>query len=122
MAENELLSMLAYCIFLAGAARSFRTDGDRSPALIMASGIGLDVVLAVLPMPGITAFRGPGQIMNAGIAAGIALGGITWVIFVVALAMRAVRKTALFHALIAAVQVVWFIACVSFLIGMYKFA
>lgn len=121
MAVNELLAMCAYCIFLTGAARSFRTGGDRTSILIMASGIGLDVVMAVLPMMGISAFRGPEQAMNAGIIAGIALGGITWISFVVALVLRSLKKTAAFHVLVAAAQVLWFIAYVSFLTGMYKF-
>jgi hypothetical protein len=88
----------------------------------MVCGIGLDVVLAVLPMLGITAFRGPEQIMNAGIVAGIALGGITWIIFVIALALRALKKSGPFHILTGAAQVLWFVAFVSFLLGMYKFA
>lgn len=122
MAANELVSMCAYCIFLIGAARSFRTNGERGSILIMVCGIGLDAVLALLPMVGITAFRGPEQVMNAGIIGGIALGGITWIIFVIALVLRAVKKTGPFHVLIAAAQVLWFVSYVSFLLGMYKFA
>ena len=121
MAVNELLAMAAYCIFLTGAARSFRTNGDRASVLIMLCGVGLDVVLAVLPMLGISPFRGPEQAMNPGIVAGIALGGITWISFVVALVLRALKKTVLFHAVIGEAQVLWFIAYVSFVMGMYKF-
>jgi hypothetical protein len=122
MAVNELLSICAYCIFLTGAARSFRTNGDRSSVWIMACGIGLDAVLALLPMAGITALRGAQPAMNAGIIAGIILGATTWTVFAAALILRAVKKTGAYHALIAAAQVTWFIAYVSFLLGMYKFA
>ena len=122
MAANELLSICAYCMFLIGAARSFRTGGDRVSVRIMACGIGLDAVLALLPMLGITALRSAEPVMNAGIIAGIILGATTWSIFAAALILRAVNKTRLYHALIAAAQVTWFIAYVSFLLGMYKFA
>ena len=57
MAPNELVSICAYCIFLIGAARSFRTNGSISSVWIMVCGIGLDAVLAILPMVGITALR-----------------------------------------------------------------
>lgn len=122
MALNELLSMCAYCIFLIGAARSFMTNGDRGSVLIMICGIGLDAVLALLPMAGITALRSADPVMNAGIIGGIVLGGTTWIVFAAALVLRAVKKTGLFHVLIAAAQVLWFISYVSFLLGMYKFA
>ncbi len=121
MAVNELLSILAYCIFLIGAARSFRTNGDRG-VVIMICGIGLDAVLAILPMLGITALRSAQSVMNAGITGGIALGTFTWIIFAVALILRAIKKTTAYHRLIATAQVTWFIAYVSFLLGMYKFA
>ncbi len=122
MAVNELLSILAYCIFLVGAARSFRTNGDRGSVWIMVCGIGLDAVLAMLPMLGITALRSAQPVMNAGITGGIALGTFTWIIFAVALILRAIKKTTAYHRLIATAQVTWFIAYVSFLLGMYKFA
>jgi len=122
MAVNELLSILAYCIFLVGAARSFRTNGDRDSVVIMICGIGLDAVLAILPMLGITALRSAQPVMNAGIMGGIALGTFTWIIFAVALILRAIKKTTMYHRLIATAQVTWFIAYVSFLQGMYKFA
>ena len=122
MAANELLSILAYCIFLIGAARSFRTNGDRGSVWIMVCGIGLDAVLAMLPMLGITALRSAQPVMNAGITGGIALGTFTWIIFAVALILRAIQKTTAYHYLIATAQVTWFIAYVSFLLGMYKFA
>jgi hypothetical protein len=122
MAVNELISILAYCIFLIGAARSFRTNGNISSVWIMVCGIGLDAVLSMLPMVGITALRGPEQAMNAGILGGIILGSTTWIIFAVALILRAVKKMSLYHTLIGAAQVLWFIAYVSFILGMHKFA
>jgi hypothetical protein len=122
MGANELLSILAYCIFLVGAARSYRTDGDIHSVWIMVCGIGLDAVLAMLPMVGINILRGPEQAINAGIVGGIVLGGTTWIIFIVALILRAVKKKAVYHGLIGTAQVTWFIAYVSFLLGMYKFA
>jgi len=122
MAANELISILAYCIFLIGAARSFRTDGSVSSIWIMVGGIGLDAVLAILPMVGITALRGPEQAINAGIIGGIVLGSTTWIIFAVALVLRAVKKKTVYHALIGTAQITWFIAYVSFLMGMHKFA
>jgi hypothetical protein len=122
MAVNEILSTCAYCIFVLGAARSFRTNGDRNSVWIMVCGIGLDAVLALLPMAGITALRSAEPVMNAGIIGGIVLGGFTWVTFGVALILRAVKRTGVYHILIAAAQVLWFIAYVSFLLGMYKFA
>jgi len=121
MALNELLSISAYCIFLIGAARSFRSNGDMRSVWIMVCGIGLDAVLALLPMMGFSALRDPEQAMNAGIIGGIVLGAITWSIFAVALILRAAKKTGLYHGLIGAAQVLWFIAYVSFLLGMYKF-
>ena len=122
MAPNELVSICAYCIFLIGAARSFRTNGDIRSVWIMVCGIGLDAVLAMLPMVGITALRSAEQVMNAGIIGGIVLGTTTWTIFAIALIVRALKKTTAYHGLIGAAQVLWFIAYVSFLLGMYKFA
>lgn len=122
MAANELLSLIAYCIFLIGAARSFKTDGDIASVWIMVCGIGLDAVLALLPMFGITALRAEQPAMNAGIIGGIVLGAITWIIFTCALILRAVEKKGLYHYLIGTAQVLWFIAYVSFLLGMHKFS
>ena len=122
MAANELLSILAYCIFLTGAARSFRTNGNSASVWIMVCGIGLDAVLALLPMVGIDILRGPQQAMNVGILGGIMLGSFTWIIFGIALIMRAIKKTSAYHSLIGTAQVTWFIAYVSFLLGMYKLA
>jgi hypothetical protein len=122
MAANELLSLIAYCIFLTGAARSFRTDGDITSVGIMVGGIGLDAVVAILPMAGVTALRGGEPSINAGIIGGIVLGSTTWTIFTVALILRAKKKKAAFHGLIGTAQVLWFIAYVSFLLGMYKFS
>jgi len=83
--------------------------------------IGLDAVLALLPMAGITALRSAKPVMNSGIIGGIVLGGVTWTSFGTALILRAAKKTGLYHILTAAAQVLWFIAYVSFLLGIYKF-
>jgi hypothetical protein len=121
MILSQILYILAYCIFLIGAAKSFRENGSKTGVWIMGGGVLLDFLMSVLPMMGVKALSSGIRGTNAVIIFAIIFGFIVWMLFLVALVAWRKRKLPLFHSLITAVEVCWFIDFISFLYGMYKF-
>lgn len=116
-----ILSILAYGVFLAGAAKSFRDNGSTAAVRIMQAAIGLDMVLSFLPMFGVKSLEADIKAFNSMLIFAIISGLCVWILFFIALFLRRKGRMNLYHPLIAASEIGWFISFVSFLYGMYKF-
>ncbi len=121
MSLNEILYIVAYSVFLAGASVSFRQNGSRLSVGIMTAGVVLDVLVSILPLMGVKALSMNVGGTNAAIVFGIALGFVVWLLYGVALVLRAMHKMERYHTVIAVVEILWFIDFISFLYGIYKF-
>ncbi len=121
MELNQILYIVAYCIFMAGAARSFRDNGSTLSVWIMSGGVLLDFLMSILPVLGVKALSSDLKGKNGVIIFAIAFGFAVWSLYIVALVVRKKGSRPLFHALIAVVEIAWFIDFISFLYGMYKF-
>jgi hypothetical protein len=117
-----ILSIVAYCAFLAGAAKSFRDNGSTASVRIMLAGISLDMLLSFLPMFGVKSLGADIKVFNNMLIFAIASGLCVWIIFFIALAMRRKQRLNIYHNLIAATEIGWFLSFVAFLYGMYKFS
>jgi hypothetical protein len=121
MTLSETLYSIAYCIFIVGAARSYRDNGSLFSVLIMSCAVALDFLVSMLPMMGISALKMNLPGTNAVIIFGIVFGFVVWLLFLAALWLRKARRLPAFHAIITLTQVAWFIDFIAFLYGIYKF-
>jgi hypothetical protein len=118
----EIIYLAAYCLFMLGAARSFRDNGSKSSVLIMTLGYLTDVVISLLPMTGIPFFQTGTVGTNPLIGFAIGFGIITvWLVYPVALIFWKKGKSGLFHFFIAFIEVCWFIDIVLFVYGEFRF-
>ena len=119
MSLNEGLYLIAYCTFLVGASKSFRDNGSSVSVCIMLCGIILDVAVSMLPLAGVQSLKMNADGSNTLIMAAVALGVFVWLLFIAALLLRRSGSLARYHALITAVEVLWFIDYLMFLYGVY---
>jgi hypothetical protein len=118
---NEILYIIAYCIFLTGASMSFRQNGSRRSVGIMTCGVVIDFLVSMLPVMGVQLFKMEVQGTNAAIIFGIAFGFVVWLLFLAALVIRKRGNMSLYHTLITIIELAWFVDFISFLYGLYKF-
>ncbi len=121
MTLNEILYIIAYCLFLAGAAKSFRDNGSALAVRIMSAGVALDFLVSMLPVAGVAALKMDIRGSNGVIVAAIVFGFVVWVLFVAALLVRRAGRMKAFHVLIGVTEIAWFIDFITFLYGIYKF-
>ena len=121
MEWNQILYIIAYCTFMAGAAKSFRDNGSTLSVWIMSGGVILDFLMSILPALGAKALSSNLKGTNGVIIFAIAFGFAVWFTYIAALIVRKKGNKPLFHLLIAMVEISWFIDFISFLYGMYKF-
>jgi hypothetical protein len=121
MELNQILYIVAYCTFMAGAAKSFRDNGSTLSIWIMSSGVILDFLLSMLPVLGVKALSSNLKGTNGIIIFAIVFGFVVWLIYISALIVRKKGNKPLFHVLIAVAEISWFIDFISFLYGIYKF-
>jgi hypothetical protein len=121
MTLNEILYIIAYCLFLAGAAKSFRDNGSAPAVRIMFAGVALDVLVSMLPVAGVAALKMDVKGSNGAIVAAIVFGFMVWMLFVAALLVRRAGRTKAFHVLIGVTEIAWFVDFITFLYGIYKF-
>jgi hypothetical protein len=119
MSITEMLYTLAYCVFLAGAAKSFREQGSRASVLLMSAGVLIDFLVSMLPLAGVQALKMNLEGTNAVITFAIALGFVVWLLFFTALFLRYKGRMGWYHGLITAVEICWFIDFIAFLYGSY---
>ena len=119
----EIVYLSAYCLFMLGAAMSFRDNGSKSSVVIMTLGYLADVGISLLSMTGIPFFQADTKGINAVTSFAIVFGIITvWLGYPVALILWKKGKSGLFHFLIAFVEVCWFIDVVLCVYGRFMFA
>jgi nitric oxide reductase large subunit len=118
---SQILFITAYCIFMAGAAKSFRDNGSTISVWIMSGGVMLDFLMSMLPVLGVKALSSNLKGTNGVIIFALVLGFLVWLTYVAALIVRKRGNKPLFHVLIAVTEISWFIDFISFLYGMYKF-
>ena len=54
LSPNQYIYALAYCVFIVGAAKSFRDNGSKLSLWIMGSGLFIDVLTSILyPVMGV---------------------------------------------------------------------
>lgn len=121
MTINEILYTIAYCIFIYGASKSFRENGSSRSVAIMLCGISLDFLVSMLPLAGVDFLKMKLEGTNSVIIFAIGLGFCVWILFAVALIIRKKGNLDLYHRLITAVQIAWFIDFIMFLWGIYAF-
>ena len=121
MTLSESLYALAYCVFTAGAAGSYRNKGSRFSVWVMSCAVLFDFLVSMLPLMGVSALKMnlPGS--NGVIVFGIVFGFVVWLLFLTALWLRRAGRISAFHGLITVTQIAWFIDFISFLYGIYKF-
>jgi hypothetical protein len=118
---GQILYIIAYCTFMAGAAKSFRDNGSTLSVRIMSGGVILDFLMSILPVLGVKALSSNLKGTNGVIIFAIVFGFVVWLTYIAALIVRKKGNKPLFHLLIAVVEISWFIDFISFLYGMYKF-
>jgi len=121
MSINEIIYIIAYCIFLFGASMSFRQNGSRMSVGIMTCGVAVDFLVSMLPVMGVRLFKMEMRGTNPAIIFGIAFGFVVWLLFLAALVIRRRGNMRLYHVLITVTEISWFIDFISFLYGIYKF-
>jgi hypothetical protein len=117
--SGDFIYLIAYCIFLVGAANSFQNNVPQSSIWTMSVAVVIDFLGSVLPVMRVKslAINLPG---NPAIAVAIFLGILVWLLFLFALFIWKIRKIRLFHGIILSIEVIWFIDYVLLLYGVYK--
>jgi hypothetical protein len=117
--SGDFIYLIAYCLFLIGAANSFQNNVPQSSIWTMSVAVLIDFLGSVLPVMRVKslAINLPG---NPAITAAIFLGILVWLLFLFALFIWKIKKIRLFHFIILSIEVIWFIDYVLLLYGVYK--
>ncbi len=117
--RGDIEYIIAYCIFLIGASISFQKNAPRSSLIVMATGVAIDFLVSVLPLMKLKsmAIDIPS---NLAIVSGIFLGIFVWLLFLAAVFVWTIKKFPLYHFLITAIEIIWFLDFILFLYGIYK--
>jgi len=117
--NDDFIYLIAYCIFLIGAANSFQNNVPQSSIWTMSVAVVIDFLGSVLPVMRVKslAINLPG---NPAITVAIFLGILVWLLFLFALFIWKIKKIRLFHFIILSIEVIWFIDYVLLLYGVYK--
>jgi hypothetical protein len=116
---SEQLVIVAYSLFLAGSARSFRTEGDISSRLVMTLAVLLDMLAALLPSIGLQDQMPLTEERKPLISAAVMAGVFVWVLFGTSLAVYSPKRLGWYHALLLVIEIVWFIDVMMFMYGAY---
>jgi hypothetical protein len=117
--SGDFIYIIAYCLFLIGAANSFQNNIPQSSIWTMSVAVVIDFLGSVLPVMRVKslAINLPG---NPAITAAIFLGILVWLLFLFSLFAWKIKKIRLFHFIILSIEVIWFIDYVLLLYGVYK--
>ena len=117
--SGDFIYIIAYCLFLIGAANSFQNNIPQSSIWTMSVAVVIDFLGSVLPVMRVKslAINLPG---NPAITAAIFLGILVWLLFLFSLFAWKINKIRLFHFIILSIEVIWFIDYVLLLYGVYK--
>ena len=104
-----------------GAGWSFRSNGARAAVAVLALGAIMDFSLTGLVMwgPEIFSFGISGS--NFAVELGAILGGVVWLLVTGSILAWWRERRPLFHGLVMAGQIVWFIDYLAFLYGIHAY-
>jgi len=116
----DIICFAAFCVFLVGASLHSRGIRQTRALWFMVAGILTDFFTTILPNSGCKSLAiGIGS--NPEIVAAIVLGVLVWTLFLAAVFVRIMGKTALFHGMITLIKVIWFVDLVLFVYGVYHY-
>jgi len=117
--SGDFIYLIAYCIFLIGAANSFQNNVPQSSIWTMSVAVVIDFLGSVLPVMRVKslAINLPG---NPAITVAIFLGILVWLLFLFALFIWKIKKIRLFHVIILSIEIIWFIDYDLLLYGVYQ--
>jgi hypothetical protein len=117
--NDDFIYLIAYCIFLIGAANSFQNNVPQSSIWTMSVAVAIDFLGSVLPVMRVKslAINLPG---NPALTVAIFLGILVWLLFLFALFIWKIKKIRLFHFIILSIEIIWFLDYVLLLYGVYK--
>jgi hypothetical protein len=117
--NDDFIYLIAYCIFLIGAANSFQNNVPQSSIWTMSVAVVIDFLGSVLPVMRVKslAINLPG---NPALTVAIFLGILVWLLFLFALFIWKIKKIRLFHFIILSIEIIWFLDYVLLLYGVYK--
>ncbi|HWR01614.1 MAG TPA: hypothetical protein VN371_07085 [Chlorobaculum sp.] len=117
---SELLSLIAYCLFLAGAALSFQTGGSLNARLMMSAAVILDMLMALLPSLGILPPISHPGVNKILVMCGVFLGFLVWILFAIAIFLHLQHRYEPYHAVILAVEILWLVDLMVFLYAVHR--
>jgi hypothetical protein len=116
----EIIYFMAFGLFLLGSALSFRENGSLRAVMIMSCGVLADMVARMLPLAGFASSPVSMGITNSFIAFAVTFGMATaWPAYLLALLFWKRGRTSVFHWMIAAIEMVWFMDIILLLYGLY---
>ena len=119
---TEIICFAAYGLFLLGAAGSFRDNGSRRSVLLMTIGVLAYVNTFLLPVNGTSILQLSLTGSNPVLFFAAILGVLTvWLPFPAALILWRRGSQAVFHFMVAAIEICWFAAVVLLVYGLYRF-
>ncbi len=118
MSPYDILYILAYMLFLCGAALACRGVWQKQALWIMGAGMLINFFGTVIPNPGFQSLAiGIGS--NAAIVWAISLGVAVWAVFLAAVFVRLMGRKKLFFWLIVCIKISWLADLILFIYGVY---
>lgn len=118
MSPYDTLYILAYMLFLCGAALACRSVRQKEALWIMGAGMLINFFSTVIPNPGCQSLAiGIGS--NGAIIWAITLGVAVWAAFLAAVFVRLMGRKELFFSLIICIKLCWFADLILFIYGVY---
>ena len=121
MSLSELLYGIAFCTYMVGAGWSFRSNGRPAAVAILALGALMDFSVTGLVMFGPEMFSFGITGSNFAIELGAILGVVVWLLVMAGIIAWWRERRPLFHVLVMAGQIVWFIDYLAFLYGIHTY-
>ncbi len=117
--SGDAVYIVTYCIFLVGASYSFQKNGPAFAVWIMGGAMAIDFLASIIPLMKVKSLVIDIPASPA-ITVGIFLGIFNWVLFLFALFVWKIRKLKIFHTIILEIEIIWFVAYILVLYGVYK--
>ncbi len=116
----EIIYYMAFGLFLFGSALSFRDNGSFKAVMIMSCGVLADMIVRMMPLAGFVSSPASMGITNSFIAFAVTFGMATvWPAYLIALIYWNRGHIRVFHCMIAAIEIIWFVDIILLLYGLY---
>lgn len=121
MKPAEYLTIIAFLCFLFGVMFSLRDYSSKIGLTLMWAGIGLDILVVILPKFGVPALKMGITAMNPVIVAAIVLGLSVWILFAVAMIVLYFHHDSAFQRLLGITTIIWFVDMLLFYYGSHHY-